>query len=811
MHRRGLLSCLFASVALQGCAARASSTPPAGSAPDSFKFASVTNAALSSRYTSNSITISGAATPVAITIVGGTYSKNGAAATALAGTVVNGDTVTVSLMSGAANNVAVTATLTIGGLVTSFTVTTPAPGTVYLRGTEKAWLDLTAAVAGIHDTNDITIALAGVTGQIAANVWLGKRLLPAQSSLQVKRELLDNFIIESIGATDGATIGALTVSGFAGAANTGAPVSTTVTFVCNNAALASWDFGVLTPAGYGGYPVHTFLGFSGDWTITAQSNDGQFAILSDDSRSLARLVLAGAYGSATRAVPPTAGTSASVTLRSASRGVSKTIAINFIARQYDCAPWPATDKTSGLATTQFAHSTRPTSISSWAYGNVYVLEDGVHDHDGYLVGFGEDFGAHPISNGIGAPTGPFAGDSWAMTPNPTYNPKLITIRSRTPLGADLKSITIDLKSIPRTTNRTVGLRLTNVQIDNFAIGDSSNANNACDLVVVDHCYVSGAGVNAGIAMGSGAPADTVGMIVIANDCHGSIACFGPAAKLWGNRISSSSKNHDSVEWCGTDGPAGTIAAGVTAENCFNLFIDKQGQDDPNHADYNQLLGAVTMYNRKTGPVSTGWVYGNIIWGGQHRTSTGSRSGVAGETGKSVIGGQGWFFHDGLDNVDYFQQLRFGGNAMVDISPCGLQARNPAEGSVIAYNMMLYDHAVTNPIFGAGTPTIQIDKGGSSYTQDTKKIQIKNNICEAYNIAKDDGMTPTETGNTFRCDGAWQTSHLNAAAIGPAAKDVGDIVRALSAKPGVTIANGPFCDTTMIDHRRQTVDLARLFA
>lgn len=92
--------------------------------PDAFSFTEQTNVALSSIITSNPITVSGIDTPSPISIVGGTYSINGGSYTSSSGFVSNGQTVTVRALSSASNSTAVNATLTIGGVSDTFTVTT---------------------------------------------------------------------------------------------------------------------------------------------------------------------------------------------------------------------------------------------------------------------------------------------------------------------------------------------------------------------------------------------------------------------------------------------------------------------------------------------------------------------------------------------------------------------------------------------------------------------------------------------------------------------------------------------------------------
>jgi hypothetical protein len=96
--------------------------------PNTFLFADVTGTSASSVYTSNTITVSGITAASPISITGGTYSKNGGAYTSTAGTVVNGDTVSVRVTSGASGSTT-SATLDIGGVSDTYSVTIAASGT----------------------------------------------------------------------------------------------------------------------------------------------------------------------------------------------------------------------------------------------------------------------------------------------------------------------------------------------------------------------------------------------------------------------------------------------------------------------------------------------------------------------------------------------------------------------------------------------------------------------------------------------------------------------------------------------------------
>jgi hypothetical protein len=107
------------------------------STPTAFTFNDETDIALSTAKVSNTITVAGIDTTANITVSGDTgygYKKNGAACTASAGTVVVNDTVNACVTSSGSNSTATAASVTIGGVSDTYTVTTIAAGPVVLAG-----------------------------------------------------------------------------------------------------------------------------------------------------------------------------------------------------------------------------------------------------------------------------------------------------------------------------------------------------------------------------------------------------------------------------------------------------------------------------------------------------------------------------------------------------------------------------------------------------------------------------------------------------------------------------------------------------
>jgi hypothetical protein len=92
--------------------------------PDPFAFASQTGVPLGATVTSNAVTITGIEAPASISVTGGTYSINGAAYTAAAGTILNNAAVAVRFTASSAFATQRCATVTVGGISGQFCATT---------------------------------------------------------------------------------------------------------------------------------------------------------------------------------------------------------------------------------------------------------------------------------------------------------------------------------------------------------------------------------------------------------------------------------------------------------------------------------------------------------------------------------------------------------------------------------------------------------------------------------------------------------------------------------------------------------------
>ncbi|MES2673556.1 MAG: hypothetical protein V4660_04920 [Pseudomonadota bacterium] len=125
--------------------------------PDNFSFTAVAGAAVSTEVISNTITVTSINKPVGISITGGTYSIGSGDYTGATGTITNGQTVKVKVLTSASNSTAVTSTLTIGGVTGSFSVTT-----IAADATPNAFV--LTAVTDVQPGSVNTSAVVTVTG-----------------------------------------------------------------------------------------------------------------------------------------------------------------------------------------------------------------------------------------------------------------------------------------------------------------------------------------------------------------------------------------------------------------------------------------------------------------------------------------------------------------------------------------------------------------------------------------------------------------------------------------------------------------------
>lgn len=122
--------------------------------PNTFTLTAITGAAVNTDVTSAAVTIAGINGAAPISITGGSYSINDAAFITTASTVSSGQSVKVKVATSVTTNTPKTATLTIGGVSGTFTVTTVADTTP----TDFTFIAVTgAALSSVNTSNAITV------------------------------------------------------------------------------------------------------------------------------------------------------------------------------------------------------------------------------------------------------------------------------------------------------------------------------------------------------------------------------------------------------------------------------------------------------------------------------------------------------------------------------------------------------------------------------------------------------------------------------------------------------------------------------
>jgi hypothetical protein len=142
---------------IEGSASSASSAGSSSSAdkiPEAFSFVPATNAALGAATISSSIILSGFDVTVPISIINGEYSINGGAFTSAAGSISPMQTLVVKVIASNANSSVVDATLTVGGVSATYSVTTLADA-IPNAFTFTSKID--AALGSINTSDTVTI------------------------------------------------------------------------------------------------------------------------------------------------------------------------------------------------------------------------------------------------------------------------------------------------------------------------------------------------------------------------------------------------------------------------------------------------------------------------------------------------------------------------------------------------------------------------------------------------------------------------------------------------------------------------------
>lgn len=250
--------------------------------PDIFSFTPVTNAALSSTQTSNTVTIAGINAAATVTISGGSYSINGGSFVTSSGTITNGQTIAVRGVASSANSTESIVALTIGGVTGNFSVTTEAaavdttPNSFSFTPATNVALSTTSTssavtITGINTAAPVSIsngeysidggAWASSTGSITTGQTIAVRRMSSSSNSTAVTTTLTiggvsaDYSITTAAASD------TTPSTFSFTAQTGASLSQS--YVSNAITVAGIDAAAAISVAGGEYRIN-----SGSW-VTA--------------------------------------------------------------------------------------------------------------------------------------------------------------------------------------------------------------------------------------------------------------------------------------------------------------------------------------------------------------------------------------------------------------------------------------------------------------------------------------------------------------------------------------------------------------
>lgn len=274
--------------------------------PDAFTFNDVTNATLSTQYTSNTITISGIDSPAPISITGGTYSVNGGSHTSSPGTVENGNTVAVRVTSSASFSTAVNATLTIGAVGDTYTVTTLAEDTT---PDAFSFTPVTGAtVSTVYTSNTITVA--GINTATPISITGGTYSINgaayASASGTVTNGQTVSVRLTSSGSFSTAASAILTIGGVSGTYTVTTEAADTTPAAFNFTDVTGADISSvvtsnsITPTGYNSAAAISITG--GEYSIDAGAFTSSPGTISPGSSVRVRLTSSDSYSTAVNAV-----------------------------------------------------------------------------------------------------------------------------------------------------------------------------------------------------------------------------------------------------------------------------------------------------------------------------------------------------------------------------------------------------------------------------------------------------------------------------------------------------------------------------
>lgn len=793
--------------------------------PNAFTFGESTGAAVGSTVASPEIVVGGLdpEASAAITVTGGEYQLDGGAWVSTAGTVVNGTRVRVRRAASGSYDTPVDVTATIGGVSGTFTIHTeaapPVSSALLMRPTYSRYVDLGSALNGIHATNEITLT---VNGPVAARVHPDIVLTQGQSMTFVHRELLfGNLSAETAGAATGATTWTLT--GKAGANETGGTVTVTVDFDVTNVALLSYTIGQRTLAGFGGFPLHEHLpGPASAYSIVGQSAANAFQIMDADnatpSLALQRfLTWNGTYGSTTRTVgTPTVGAAAYwVDLSDGSTTYRVVFDVN--VDELNCAPnaQKAAAGQSNQVLQTIGHSTLVRH-----YGDRCVCEAGDYTNSGGGNSTIYFRGASVRAGGPPKPTTPFLN---GYKPEDARHPGWITVQPRRPGTVNFPAtVTMRFDAAPSYAayHRFLGLKFSGAS-GLLTGNEAGGAGKACHWFAVDHCTGK---VNLGPKMSS--------TNLFAWDCYtknlqGSVTVLGQDSQIVGCVGDGIAQDFINFGICNS-----TIGNG-RSWIAWNFTKNKKKNTDTEHPDHLQALMLPGDGNFVDAQPAGSTLEMPVILGNVFALGEPSRN----ASGQGREGGHLIFTNDIRGDLLYHYQIA--ANVLWDASPQGLWTSNMDPGSKIRLNTLAMYWGVAPGAPGqTGTP---YGRANAIMGQTGVEVEWKDTVVgtaagtPGYTTYVSIGRDETSPGSGVYFPITVTCTEVNLVAVGDATAQAAayvdpsnysallrpqDVLDRLAPKPGgpLTVAGGAprlvgaiGHPKSLVDFRRRTVDEAAIFA
>lgn len=725
----------------------------------------------------------------------------------------------------------------------------PAPPvdlTVSMLQTESQFVDLSAFLNQIPQENDITATVSGV---IPLKVWPFMDSAYTQSSgsmVWCRRELMTfgpgacRTSATTSATPAGTGVGTWTFAAKNGANETGSTVTYVVSFDVTTLPRLSFEIGDLNRAQSGGYDLtsathNNQLPSATDWTVTAQTNSGQFGVVGTPGTSWYRIAPLGTYnGNPTVALTP--GT-VSITINSATLGQSYVLTATIHAnRKYVC---PTTNVT---ATSQ-AHAALS---AAWTLGQHIVLGPGTYPTGNITLSATAP--ANYGSNTYQPVTQPY-NEGWEPLGLVTANDAWVHCYSQVPQGVAFNnvsgtsalfgSIACNRAATGGFPQSYFGLRFAGIR---GAFNPTvSTAQVGLKWIMMDHCFPqldTGGGVtwnnqsdySIGLfmcdnyALGNGSTS-TGNLLINGRDSH-----------MCGNIGDSTSRADFSNGWMYNVAVGNGHASGFWWTFTKNWKCYGQAHLDGVQVSIAWAVAGQSLY----GDLPAGSTVEFDVIGTQQTLGIPSFGTSGADTGKAYSGAEMYNIGTGTSpasRIDLLHKMRIVGNVMNDIGFWMFTTPPMADGSILTQNANYYDagiiqcvvtgsgYAPLGPASGTGTlfinytdgappsPTGLICKRNINLNRAWNSFgglpaEFMSNITSA-NAVVEDNWQPA-FGISTSGDLANYTATFANPTIGNQAQTVGLLYDAMTPLPGTqpllyAIPAGPYQpkSSRIIDHRRRT--------